>query len=78
MKKYKELWSKIRDLTNSTTKNSNHYAEKYMKIKFNSKEEVPLNNRIKIPSMIIAVRAVFHENNKCYSQNVLDECLYKS
>ena len=49
-----------------------------MKIKFNSKEEVPLNKRIKIPSMIIVVRAVFHENNKCYPQHFLDECLYKS
>ena len=28
--------------------------------------------------MIIVVRAVFHENNKCYPQHFLDECLYKS
>ena len=32
IKKYEELWSKIRDLLRSITKNSNDYDEKYMKI----------------------------------------------
>ena len=27
--------------------------------------------------MTIVVRAVFHENNKCYPQVFLDECMYK-
>ena len=35
-----------------------------MKIKFNSGEELPLNKTLKIPSMMIVVRAVFHENNR--------------
>ena len=30
-----------------------------------------------IPSMILVVRAVFHENNKYYSEVFLDECLDK-
>ena len=34
-KKYEELWSKIRYLIWSITKNSDDYDEKYMKIKFN-------------------------------------------
>ena len=77
IKKYEELWSKIRDLIRSITKNSDDYDEKYMKIKFNSDDELPLNKMIEIPSMIIVVRAVFHENNKYYPQVFLDECLYK-
>ena len=36
IKKYEELWSKIRDLIRSIVKNSDDYDEKYMKIKFNS------------------------------------------
>ena len=36
-----------------------------------------LDRMIEIPSMIIVVRAVFHENNKYYPQVFLDECLYK-
>ena len=46
------------------TKNSDDYDKKYMKIKFNSDDELPLNKTIENPSMIIVVRAVFHENNK--------------
>ena len=58
--KWEELWSKIRDLIRSITKMSDGYDEKYMKFKFNSDDELPLNKTIEIPSMTIVVRAVFH------------------
>ena len=77
IKKYEELSSKIRDLIRSVTKKSDDYDKKRMKIKFISDGKLPLNKTIKIPSMIIVVRAVFHENNKYYPQIFLDECLYK-
>ena len=81
IKKCEELWNKIRDLIRSMTKNSDDYVEKYMKIKLNQiglpVRELPLNKMIEIPSMVIVVRAVFHENNKYYPQVFLDECLYK-
>ena len=41
--KYEEMWSKIRDLIRSVTKNSDDYEEKYMKIKFNSDDGLFLN-----------------------------------
>ena len=44
-KKYEELWNKIRYLIRSITKNSDDYDKKYMKIKFNSDEELPLKKR---------------------------------
>ena len=77
IKKRHELWSKIRDLIRSMTKISDDYDEKYMKIKFNSDDELVLNKLIEIPSMTTVLRAVFHENNKYYPQVYLDECLYK-
>ena len=77
IKKYEELWSKIRDLIRLITKNSDDYDEKYMKIKFSSDDELPLNKTIEIFCMIIVVRAVFKENNKYYPQVFLDEYLYK-
>ena len=76
-KKYEELWSKIRDLIRLITKNSDGYDEKYMKIKFNSDDKLPLNKTVEIPTMTIVVRAVFHKNNKYYPQVSLDECIYK-
>ena len=62
IKKYEELWTKIRDLIRSVTKNSNDYDEIYMKINFNSDDESILSKTIEIPSIRIVVRAVFHEN----------------
>ena len=35
-KKYEELWNKTRNIIGSITNNSDNYDEKYMKIKFNS------------------------------------------
>ena len=77
IKKYKELWIKTKDLIRSITKNSDDYDEKYMKIKFNSDDVLPLNKAVEIHTITIAVRAVFHENKKYYPQVFLDECLYK-
>ena len=59
IQKDEEMWSKIRDLIGSITKNSDDYDESYMKIKFNSDDKLPLNKTIVIPSVIIVVRAIF-------------------
>ena len=58
IKNCEELWSKIRDLIRSITKNSDDYDEKYMKIKFNSDDELPLNKTTEIHSIIV-FRAAF-------------------
>ena len=77
IKKHEELWSKMRNLIRSITKNLDDFDEKYMKIKFNSDEELPLNKTIEIPSMEIVIRTIFLQNNKYYPHVFLDECLYK-
>ena len=77
IKKYEELWIKIRDLIRSVTKILDSYDEKSMKTKFDSDDILPLNKAIEIPIVTIVVRAVFHENNKYYPQAFLDECLYE-
>ena len=64
IKLYEELWIKIRDLVRSITKNTDNYDEKYIKIKFNLDDELPLNKTIEIPSITIVFRIIFHENNK--------------
>ena len=72
IRKYKELWIEIRDLTRSVTKNSDVFDEKYMKIKFNSHNELPLNKTIETSKMTIVARAALHENSKYYPQVLLD------
>ena len=46
--KYEELSSKIRYLIRSMTKISNDYDKKYIKIKFNSDNELLLNKKQKL------------------------------
>ena len=76
-KKYGELWSEIIDLIRSITKKSDDYDENYIKIKFDSDDNLPLNETIEIPIVTIVVRAVFHEYNIYYPQIFLNEHLYK-
>ena len=46
IKKYEELWSKIRDLIRSITKNSDACDQKCVKIKFNSDDQLPENKTV--------------------------------
>ena len=47
----------------SITNNSDNYNEKYMKLKFNLADDLPLSKTLELHNMIIAVRAVFHEGS---------------
>ena len=62
MKKYEELWSKIRNLIRSIAKQSHDHDENYIKIKFDSDDDLPLNKTIKIHIATIVARAIFLEN----------------
>ena len=53
------------------------YAKDYIKIKFSSDDDLPLNKSINFPLMTITVRCVFKEDNKLYPQVFLDDTLYK-
>ena len=50
MKIHEELLIKIRDLIRLITKSSDDYDEKFVKNKFNSDGEVPLNKAIETPN----------------------------
>ena len=69
-RKFWKFWilSKIRDLIRSVTKKSDDYDEEYMKIKFDSDDNLPFKKTVETPIMTIVVRAVFRENNKHYPQ----------
>ena len=68
LKKYGKLWSKNRDLIKSVTRKSDYYDVKYMKTRFDSDENLPLNKTIEIFIITILVRVIFHKNNKYYPQ----------
>ena len=61
LKKYTELWDKIKDLIRSITKTPGNYSEKYMKIKFNSDNILPLNKILKIRNLTVVVKSIIHK-----------------
>ena len=44
------------------------YEKDYMKIKFNSDDDLPLNKQLKFHNMTITIRSVFEEDDKLYAQ----------
>ena len=52
------------------------YEKDYMKIKFNSDDNLPLNKPLKFHNMTITIRSFFEEDNKPYPQLFLDDALY--
>ena len=53
------------------------YEEDYIKIKFNSDDDLPLNKLLKFHLMTIIIRCVFSEDDKLYPQLFLDDTLYE-
>ena len=72
LKKHEELWSKIRDLIISKTNNSDDYDEKYIKIKFNSDDDLHLKESLEFSYTIIVFTNIFLEDNQLYPQVLLD------
>ena len=57
--------------------NEYDYEKDYMKIKFNSDDDLSLNKQLKFHNMIITIRSVFEEDGKLYPQVFLDDTLYE-
>ena len=51
------------------------YEKDYMKIKFNSDNNLPLNKPLKFHNITITIRSVFEEDGKRYLQVFLDDTL---
>ena len=76
--KYEQVWSRIKDcIENIIDDKSGEYGKDYVKIKFNSYDNLPLNKRLKFLSITIIVSSVFEKSGKYYPQFFLDECSYQ-
>ena len=53
------------------------YEEDYMKIKFNSDDNLPLTKPLKFHNMTITIRSVFEKDGKLYPQVFVDDTLYE-
>ena len=53
------------------------YEKDYMKINFQSDDDLPLNKLLKFHSITIVVRSAFQEDDKLYPQVFLANTLYE-
>ena len=78
IKKYTELQDGIKNEVETTNGGKNgEYGKNFMKIRFNTDYNLPLNKILKLCMLTIIVRSVFEEDGKLYPQIYLDECLYE-
>ena len=76
--KYKEVWGGIKNEIEAINGCKDfEYGKDFMKIKFESDDDLPLNKQLKFPAMAIIVRSVFEKVDKFYQQIYSDECLYE-
>ena len=77
LKKYKDVFNSIRNKVKKISCNEYDYEKDYLKIKFNSDDNLPLNKQLKFHNMTITIRPVFEEDGKLYPQVFLDDSLYE-
>ena len=53
------------------------YGKDFLKIWFESNDDLPLNKPIKLRLLAIIIRSVFSEGGKFYPQLFLDDALYE-
>ena len=77
LKKYNDVWNGIKNKIEEVSSGKCDYEKDYMKIKFNSDDDLPLNKPLKFHNMTITIRSVFEEDGKLYLQVFLDDALYE-
>ena len=77
LKKYNDAFNGIRDKIKEISSGQCNYEKDYMKIKFNSNNDLPLNKPLKFHLMPITIRSVFEEDGKLHPQLFLDDTLYE-
>ena len=66
LNKHSDVWNGIRNKIKEVDDSERDYEKDYMKIKFNSKDSLPLKKPRKFHNMTITIRSVFEENGKVY------------
>ena len=77
LKKDNHIWSGIKNKIKEVSGRECDYEKDYMKIKFNSDDNLQLNKPLKFYLMTLIIRCVFSEDGKFYSQLFLDNTLYE-
>ena len=77
LKKYDDVFNGIRNKIKKVSGNECDYEKDYMKIRFNSDDDLPINKQLKFHNMILTIRSVFEEDGKLYPQVFSDDTSYE-
>ena len=75
LRTFVNIWRSIRANIEENTDDIVHYDKEYMRIKFESNDNLPTDNIINIQLVIIIIRIVFAQNGKFYRQLFLGDAL---
>ena len=77
LKKYNDVWDEIKSKVEEVNSVECDYEKDYMKIKFNSGDDLSLNKPLKFHNITITIRYAFEEDGKLYPQDFQDDTLYE-
>ena len=76
LRTFSNIWKSIRATIEENTGGIVQYDKDDMKIKFESNDNLPTDNIVKMHQVTIIIRSVFAQNRKFYPQLFLDDALY--
>ena len=77
LKKYNSVWNGIKNKIKEVSGSECDYEKDYLKIKFNSDDNLPLNKPLIFHNMNITIKFVLEEDGRLYPQLFLDDALYE-
>ena len=77
LKKHNNVWNGIDNKIKEVSDSEFDYGKDYMKIKFTSDDNLPLNKRLKFHLLTVTIRCLFEEYGKLYARLFLDDSLYE-
>ena len=77
LKIYNDVFNGIRNKIKKISDDEWDYEKDYIKIKFNSDDNLSLNKKLKFHNMGITIRSAFEEDGKLCPQVFLDDIPYE-
>ena len=72
-----DVFNEIMDKINERYNNDYDYEKDYMKIRFSSDDNLPLNESLNFHNMATTIRYIFEEDGKLYPEVFLDDTLFE-
>ena len=77
LRKFSKIWKSITAKIEENTGGIVQHDKNYMRMKFESNDNLPTDNVINMHQVTIIIRSVFAQNGKFYPQLFLDDALYE-